>query len=175
MRSVLQANGFDNVTALISIHSIQQWLAWAAGEQLVTAAATAAETSKESELCVLLARKAPVSAANVPLGMMEPDRVAEWFTKPGLTGLRNAAVAAAEGAAADSSNPSGLPFPSLQPGDRVLEQWRASYEVLVADAVALGIPRSVIPSLSHAASPQEVQQAVQHLQNMVASFLSSGL
>jgi hypothetical protein len=58
---------------------------------------------------------------------------------------------------------------------RLLQQWVASYEVLVGDAADLGIPRSVIPQLGRQPSPAEVQAAVGHLQAMVASFLSSGL
>jgi hypothetical protein len=58
---------------------------------------------------------------------------------------------------------------------RLLEQWHAAYASLVVDAVDLGIPRSVIPAVSADASPAELQQAVQHLQDMMASFLSAGL
>lgn len=59
--------------------------------------------------------------------------------------------------------------------ERLLEQWHAAYQALVTDAVDLGIPRSVIPEVKPDASPAELQQAVEHLQDMMASFLSSGL
>lgn len=58
---------------------------------------------------------------------------------------------------------------------KLLEQWHAAYNSLVTDAVDLGIPRSVIPIVKPDASPAELQAAVQHLQDMMASFLSSGL
>jgi hypothetical protein len=59
--------------------------------------------------------------------------------------------------------------------ERLLEQWHAAYESLVVDAVDLGIPRSVIPSVKADASPAELQKAVRHLQDMMASFMSAGL
>eukprot|EP00775_Hariotina_reticulata_P008339 gene8339-8524_t len=74
VRSVLQANGFDKILVLASLHSIQQWLSSAAGKNLVTAAATATDLRKDGELCVLLAQKPSVSAANVTSAIMEPDK-----------------------------------------------------------------------------------------------------
>jgi hypothetical protein len=59
--------------------------------------------------------------------------------------------------------------------ERLLQQWHAAYESLVVDAVDLGIPRSVIPAVPKDASPAQLQEAVQHLQAMMASFLSAGL
>jgi hypothetical protein len=59
--------------------------------------------------------------------------------------------------------------------ERLLEQWHAAYGSLVVDAVDLGIPRSVIPSVKADASPAQLQKAVQHLQDMMASFMSAGL
>lgn len=76
-------------------------------------------------------------------------------------------------------SPTGLsplsPAPGAAVPERLLEQWHAAYESLVVDAVDLGIPRSVIPAVKAEASPQELQEAVQHLQAMMASFLSAGL
>jgi hypothetical protein len=59
--------------------------------------------------------------------------------------------------------------------DRLLEQWHFAYDSLVNDAVDMGIPRGVIPAVQPDATPAELQEAVKHLQAMMASFLSSGL
>lgn len=92
---------------------------------------------------------------------------------PGSTsgsGGTDAAGAGVTGAAAGPAPAGGSPV-----NDRLLEQWHAAYESLIVDAVDLGIPRSVIPSVPRDASPAELQDAVQHLQAMMASFLSAGL
>jgi hypothetical protein len=127
---------------------------------------------------------------------MRPDNVSQWFTTPGLAGLADVAAAAgtADAAApAHESKPAGRTAvgsntdseQQQQPAvvdvsaafsdERLLQQWVSSYEVLVGDAVQLGIPRSAIPCLGPQPSPAEVQAAVGHLQAMVASFLSAGL
>jgi hypothetical protein len=136
-----------------------------------------------------------VQAAAPGAGGMTPDNVGQWFTKPGLAGLAESAAAAASGtgdgaatspaaAAADQADSKQQQRQQQQQqadvsgaftDERLLQQWVASYEVLVGDAADLGIPRSVIPQLGTQPSAAEVQAAVGHLQAMVASFLSSGL
>jgi hypothetical protein len=123
---------------------------------------------------------------------MRPDNVGQWFTKPGLAGLAQSAAAAAAGTAGSVvTSPDATAADQAEDkqqqqqqqadvsgafsDERLLQQWVASYEVLVGDAADLGIPRSVIPQLGPQPSPAEVQAAVGHLQAMVASFLSSGL
>lgn len=71
--------------------------------------------------------------------------------------------------------PAGGSASSITVDERLLGQWHAAYGQLVVDAVDLGIPRSVIPDVAPTASPAELQEAVQHLQAMMASFLSAGL
>lgn len=131
----------------------------------------------------------PAAAASA----MRADNVAQWFTTPGLAGLADVAVVGGAAGAAEqtpASNPSAaassdseqhlqqqqeLDVSAAFSDERLLQQWVASYEVLVGDAAELGIPRSVIPQLGPQPSPGEVQAAVAHLQAMVASFLSAGL
>jgi hypothetical protein len=166
-----------------------------------TAAGQPAAAASEVKLRILVASKGwgsgstagsstpqPAAAA----ADMRPDNVAQWFTTPGLAGLADVAMVGGAGAAeqAAGSNPSAAASSDIEQqlqqqqqldvsaafsDARLLQQWVASYEVLVGDAAELGIPRSVIPQLGPQPSPGEVQAAVAHLQAMVASFLSAGL
>jgi hypothetical protein len=56
-----------------------------------------------------------------------------------------------------------------------LERWQVAYKVLVDEAEELGIPSSAIPPLPADADAAAVKQIRDHLQNMIASFLSAGL
>ena len=134
-------------------------------------------TDSSAGLCVLIGTKAVVAGGTTsssPSSNMRADNVQDWFTKPGLAGLM-----ATSAQHHDHDQPSleqQLNSVSAQnPTQYVIERWRGAYEVLVSDAVALGIPQSVIPLLKEEATPEEIQGAVQHLQDMVASFLSAGL
>jgi hypothetical protein len=178
-----------------------QQLAAAAEAQV---AATTRDEAPDVDICILIATKQPLSlsptttppaadgdaqAAAPGAGGMRPDNVGQWFTKPGLAGLAQSAAAAAGTGDSLATSPDATtagPVDSKQQqqqadvsgafsDERLLQQWVASYEVLVGDAADLGIPRSVIPQLGRQPSPAEVQAAVGHLQAMVASFLSSGL
>jgi hypothetical protein len=61
-------------------------------------------------------------------------------------------------------------------------QWRQAYAAAAAQAMELGIPRAAIPPLEPeggggeaALTAADVARAREHLQGMVASFLSAGL
>jgi hypothetical protein len=99
------------------------------------------------------------------------DNVQQWFSKPALSGLAEAAAAAG----GEQQQQQQQQQPQQSRDARLLEQWRAAYESMTADAVELGIPRSVVPRLAADASAADMQAAVQHLQDMMASFLSAGL
>jgi hypothetical protein len=66
-------------------------------------------------------------------------------------------------------------LPAGQPPRAVLERWQGAYLALCGDAADLGIPASALPRLPPDATAQQLQEATEHLQNMIASFLSSGL
>jgi hypothetical protein len=151
----------------------------------------------QAAMCVLAASKPKfwsggAAQADTATGLdMRADNVQQWFTKPGLAGLSEAAAGSPPAApstqqqrsssssseAAGGGRGAGVPAAPLQEDvdERLLQQWRGAYESLVVDAVDMGIPRSVIPVLQPGASPLEIQEAVQHLQAMMASFMSAGL
>lgn len=56
-----------------------------------------------------------------------------------------------------------------------MERWAAAYEALSQEARDLGIPKSAIPALPNDVSPQQLRTMRDHLQAMMASFMSSGL
>lgn len=149
---IMKANGFDQVLTKGK-----------AGRDV-------ADPAQEAGFSILLGTK-PANPRGLgdqhPASDLHADNVAEWFTKPGLVGLTEWS------ASGPQDLQSLLQLHSSEA--HLLESWRISYEVLVSDAVSLGIPRSVIPTLKEGASAQQIQAAVQHLQDMVASFMSSGL
>lgn len=114
--------------------------------------------------------------------------------QPGLAGLPEAASAHNQQGQQQQQQPGPLVAPASSPkggssgvgattsgsdagvvNERLLQQWHAAYQSLVVDAADLGIPRSVIPVVPEDASPAQLQEAVEHLQAMMASFLSAGL
>lgn len=64
----------------------------------------------------------------------------------------------------------------LQISDETLERWLAAYAEMSSDAQQLGIPREAIPQLPwNCRDVQCIRDARDHLQAMIASFLSAGL
>lgn len=117
------------------------------------------------------AQAAPGAVAVSLNGISLPEAGSTGGTASKLGQTQGPGITAAGGTASTNSV-------SLTGGvvnERLLEQWHAAYSSLVIDAVDLGIPRSVIPSVKAGASPAELQRAVQHLQDMMASFMSAGL
>jgi hypothetical protein len=114
-------------------------------------------------LHVLIATKQQASMGSGASSSMRPDNVSVWLDKPALAGLVEAAAAA---------EASGVGDPDAE---ALLEQWRGAYDAMASDAHSLGIPRSVLPALPQDADAAQLQAAVQHLRDMVASFMSSGL
>ena len=99
-----------------------------------------------------------------------PDGAAVASSSPGRSGSGGDARALSGGAAGALAGARPDPLLALE--------WRAAYGALAADAQELGIPASAIPRLPDADADLtlELLQARQrHLQDMVASFLSSGL
>lgn len=58
--------------------------------------------------------------------------------------------------------------------EAVLQQWLRAYEQMAADAVALGIPASAVPTPG-ALTAEALRDAHKRLSLITASFLSSGL
>lgn len=115
--------------------------------------------------------------------------VAPCTLQPGLAGLLEAASAhssqphqqqhhtdlTVQPATSPTAGSSGGAAAAAAVNEKLLQQWHAAYQSLTVDAADLGIPRSVIPAVPADASPAQLQEAVQHLQAMMASFLSAGL
>ncbi len=70
-------------------------------------------------------------------------------------------------------NQAPTPTPTVR--EETLVRWRIAYQAMCSDAQALGIPRSAIPPLPPNASAESIRQARDHLEAMMASFLSAGL
>ncbi|KAG2422802.1 hypothetical protein HXX76_015749 [Chlamydomonas incerta] len=88
---------------------------------------------------------------------------------PALNGGSNGAASPQSGAAVAAAGPGGV-------SAQVLERWAEAYGQLVEDAAELGVPRSAIPQLPPGpVSPEQLRAARDHLQAMIASFLSAGL
>jgi hypothetical protein len=107
------------------------------------------------------------------------DNVEDWLVPPALHELGSGRASGSAGATAAGSSGGGgagpLEEPELQVSEAALERWRYAYRMLVADARDLGIPASAVPLLPEEAGPEQIRRARDHLQKMVASFLSSGL
>lgn len=116
-------------------------------------------TATQGDPCVVVLARTPQGPAAQTAG-----NVREWLQAPAIE------------AAATDVPLHGAPLTSngMDTADLVL-QWQAAYMVLAAQACDMGIPASAIPPLPHDGTAQQVQDAHEHLQNMLASFLSAGL
>jgi hypothetical protein len=106
-----------------------------------------------------------------------PDNVRELLWAPAL-GAPLPVPGGAPAPAAAAATEAAEPPPRAPPNALLALEWRAAYGALCADAHELGIPASVIPRLPDddaELSLELLQERQRHLQDMVASFLSSGL
>ncbi|MEW5304206.1 MAG: hypothetical protein WDW36_006832 [Sanguina aurantia] len=123
-----------------------------------------------------------IYAFKPPKGFTRADRV-EASRRRGGRGLGAEHVSSSLSGGGGAEVAASLQGPALREMDvprlsvsaSTLERWVDAYEELVADARAMGIPASAVPSLPRDADEGSVRAARQHLTAMIASFASANI